>query len=166
MTETFTQSQETTISPEKQAEQERRTQIMIVAGGILLLALLIAAIVLMAKYPAATVVIRDIAIVFVAGTTFLIGIAAIVLILEIWVLIKVLREEIRPLLNSVNDTASTVRGTTQFVSRNIVSPFIKLSGLTAAARQMAKDIKGLVTATKSNKKSNHNIQGGKDVPKE
>ncbi|HEY89785.1 MAG TPA: hypothetical protein G4N98_08675 [Thermoflexia bacterium] len=161
MPEQVTPVQQSTLSPEAQAQQERRIQIMIGGGGILLLALLIGAIVLMANYPAATVVIRDIAIVFVAGTTLLIGIAIIVLILEIWVLIKVLREEIRPLLDSVNDTASTVRGTTKFVSKNIVSPFIKLSGFTAAVRQMAGDIKGIVTTAQPNSKSTH-TQGGKD----
>ena len=161
MPEQFAQVQKSTLSPEAQAKQERRIQIMIGGGGILLLALLITAIVLMANHPAATVIIRDIAIVFVAGTTLLIGIAVIVLIVEIWVLIKVLRDEIRPLLNSVNDTASTVRGTTKFVSKNIVSPFIKLSGFTAAVRQMAGDIKSIVSTAQPNSKSTH-TQGGKD----
>ncbi|MEA3310422.1 MAG: hypothetical protein U9Q70_13070 [Chloroflexota bacterium] len=162
MPEQVTQVQKPTLSPAEQAQQERRIQIMIGGGGIILLALLITAIVLMAKYPSATIVIRDIAIVFVAGTTLLIGIAIIVLIIEIWVLIKVLREEIHPLLDSVNDTASTVRGTTKFVSKNIVSPFIKLSRFTAAVRQMAGDIKGLVTTASPNSKSTH-TQGGEDV---
>jgi len=136
-----------------QAQQGQRTQIFIALGALLLLALLVTAIVLMAQHPQATTVIRDIAIVFVAVATFLIGLVAIVLVIELWVLIKVLREEIQPLLKSVNDTASTVRGTTEFVSENVVSPIIQAAGFTAAIRQVARDLKSVVTAAKPRKGS-------------
>lgn len=130
------------------AAQQKRTQIAIIVGVILVLGLLITAIVLMAKYPEATVVIRDIAIVFVAVETFLIGIAALVLIVEIQTLTKVLREEIQPLLRSVNDTAATVRGTTEFMSENLVSPVIRLAGFTAGVRKVISDLTGVVSATR------------------
>jgi hypothetical protein len=143
-----------------QAQQERRTQIFIAVGAVLLLALLITAIILMARHPQATTVIRDIAIVFVAVTTFLIGLTAIVLVVELWVLIKVLREEIQPLLKSVNDTASTVRGTTEFVSENVVSPIIQAAGFTAAVRQVMRDLKGVIVAARP-RKSSQVEQGGK-----
>lgn len=136
-----------------QAQQERRTQIYIAVGAVLLLALLVTAIVLMAKYPQATEVVRDIAIVFVAVTTFLIGLVAVVLVIELWVLIKVLREEIQPLLKSVNDTASTVRGTTEFVSENVVSPIIQAAGFTAAVRQVVRDLKSVIITARPRKHS-------------
>jgi type VI protein secretion system component VasF len=147
--------QESLPEPEasSQAQQGQRTQIFIAVGALLLLALLVTAIVLMAQHPQATTVIRDIAIVFVAVATFLIGLVAIVLVIELWVLIKVLREEIQPLLKSVNDTASTVRGTTEFVSENVVSPIIQAAGFTAAIRQVARDLKSVVTAAKPRKGS-------------
>jgi hypothetical protein len=134
-----------------QAQEERRTQIFIAVGALLLLALLVTAIVLMAKNPGATTVVRDIAIVFVAVATFLIGLVAIVLVIELWVLIKVLREEIQPLLKSVNDTASTVRGTTEFVSENVVSPIIRVAGFTAAVRQVAYDLRSVIAAARPSK---------------
>jgi hypothetical protein len=62
--------------------------------------------------------------------------AAILLIFQVQMLIQVLRDECNPLLRSVNDTASTVRGTTEFVSHNMVSPFIRWRELRRrAARQ-------------------------------
>lgn len=134
------------------AAQQQRTQIAIIAGVILVLGLLITAIVLMAKFPEATTVIRDIAIVFVAVETFLIGIAALVLIVEIQTLTKVLREEIQPLLRSVNDTAATVRGTTEFMSENLVSPVIRVAGFTAGVRKVIGDVTGVVSATWSKSK--------------
>ena len=126
----------------------KRTQIIIIAVVIVFVALLVTAIVLMAKFPAATVVVRDIAIVFVAVTTFLMGLAMILLIFQIQVLIQVLRDEIQPLLRSVNDTASTVRGTTAFVSHNVVSPIIKVAGFTAGARQVFSDALAVVKAAR------------------
>ncbi len=142
-----------------QAQQERRVQIYIAIGAVLLLALLITSIVLMAQNPKATTVVRDIAIVFVAVTTFLIGLVAIVLVIELWVLIKVLREEIQPLLKSVNDTASTMRGTTEFVSENVVSPIIQAAGVTAAVRQVVRDLKSVISAARP-RKSSQVDQGG------
>jgi len=146
--------QESTPEPATPAGQDRRAQLLIIGGAILVLALLITAIVLMAKFPATTVVIRDIAIVFVAVTTFFIGIAMLVLIVQIQALIQVLQEEVRPLLASVNDTASTVRGTTEFVSDNLVSPLIKAAGFTAAMRRVAGELRSVVAAIRP--RSDHN----------
>lgn len=151
----------TTPSP----AQQKRTQIAIIAGAVLLLGLLITAIVLMAKFPSATTVIRDIAIVFVAVETFLIGMAALVLIVEIQTLTRVLREEIQPLLRSVNDTASTVRGTTEFMSENLVSPIIKVASYTAGVRRVIGNLTGVVSASRPKSKPlknqpTNNQQGG------
>jgi hypothetical protein len=139
--------------PQITAEEKaaKKTQIIIIAVAVIFVALLVTAIVLMARFPSATVVVRDIAIVFVAVTTFLMGLAMILLIFQIQVLIQVLRDEIQPLLRSVNDTASTVRGTTAFVSHNVVSPIIKLSGFTAGLRQVISDGLAVFKAARPNR---------------
>ncbi len=150
----------------QQAEQvSKRTQIMIIGGAVLFLILLVAAIVLMATYPVATQVIRDIAIVFVAVETFLIGLAVLLLVFQIQTLIQVLRDEIQPLLRSVNDTASTVRGTTAFVSHNVVSPFIKLAGFAAAVQRVTSDLIHIAGAARPHSKSSPSstIGGNEDV---
>jgi hypothetical protein len=126
----------------------KRTQLYIIAGAVGFLVLLVAVIVLLASNPEATTVVRDIALVFVAVETFLIGLAMILLIFQIQVLIQVLRDEIQPLLRSVNDTASTVRGTTEFVSHNVVSPVIKAAGFASGVRRVFRDVVGVVKATK------------------
>jgi len=141
-----TQSVSTPLTPEEKAA--KRTQMYIIGGAVGFLVLLIAAIVLMASFPSATVVVRDIAIVFVAVATFLIGLAMILLIFQLQVLIQVLRDEIQPLLRSVNDTVSTVRGTTEFVSHNMVSPIIKAAGFTAGFQQIVRDVVGVVKAVR------------------
>jgi hypothetical protein len=140
----------------------KRTQLMIIGGAVLFLVLLIAAIVLMAMNEEATQVIRDIAIVFVAVETFLIGLAILLLIFQIQTLIQVLRDEVQPLLRSVNDTASTVRGTTAFVSQNVVSPFIKVAGFTAALQRVTSDLIRIVGVARPRSNSPQKPRGGNE----
>jgi hypothetical protein len=150
-----------TLTAEEQAA--KRTQMYIIAGAVVFLILLVAAIVLMASYPQATSVVRDIALVFVAVETFLIGLAMILLIFQIQVLIQVLRDEIQPLLRSVNDTASTVRGTTEFVSHNVVSPIIQAAGFASGVGRVFRDMVGVVKATRprTTVQAGSNEEGGK-----
>ncbi|MBN1487678.1 MAG: hypothetical protein JW981_08555 [Anaerolineae bacterium] len=147
----------------KQTTEEKaaqRTQTIIIAGGIIFLVLLIAAIVLMATFPQVTEVVRDIAIVFVAVETFLIGAALLVLVVQVQMLIRVLQDEIQPLLRSVNETTSTVRGTTQFVSHNLVDPIIKAAGFTAGVRRVADDLLTVIGVARSKPKSTQSNTGG------
>jgi hypothetical protein len=149
-------------APPAGEQVSKRTQFMIIGGAVLFLVLLIAAIVLMAMNEEATQVIRDIAIVFVAVETFLIGLAMLLLIFQIQTLIQVLRDEVQPLLRSVNDTASTVRGTTAFVSQNVVSPFIKLAGFTAAVQRVTSDLIHIVGAARPRSNSPQKPIGGNE----
>jgi hypothetical protein len=86
---------------------------------------------------------RDVAIVFVAFETMIIGILLIVLMLQVQSLVVLLRDEIKPMLEAVNETLATVRGTTQFVSQNVVDPVMKWSGYLAGLRRVLSQIGGL-----------------------
>jgi len=103
-----------------------------------------------AQSPGAAVValLRDIAIVVVAFETLVIGLLAVVLILQVQALIGLLRDEIRPMLESVNDTVATVRGTTRFVSHHVVSPTIQAVGFLAGVRRVMQEIVALGKSTK------------------
>jgi amino acid transporter len=96
--------------------------------------------------PAAVVVslLRDAAIVVVGFESIVIGVLLIVLILQVRALVALLRDEIRPMLESVNETLSTVRGTTRFMSQKVVSPAIQLVGLLTGLRRVWKEVAGLV----------------------
>ena len=86
---------------------------------------------------------RDAAIIFVAFETLLIGILLIILMIQMQSLVMLLRDEIKPMLEAANETLATVRGTTQFVSHNVVSPVVKWSGYMAGLRRMVQEIRGL-----------------------
>jgi len=82
-------------------------------------------------------VVRDIAIVLLALESILIGAMILILVFQIRKLVAILEEEIKPLLVSMNDTMGTVRGTTHFVSKSIVSPTIQALSYSAALKQAA-----------------------------
>ena len=143
-------------SPEPSPAELRARRLLItglVIAGLLLLGLLILLVFLsinayQAAYagvgpsPGEVVVglLRDAAIIFVAFETLIIGVLLIILMLQVQSLIVLLRDEIRPMLEAANETLATVRGTTQFVSHNVVSPVIKWSGYLAGARRIVKEI--------------------------
>lgn len=75
--------------------------------------------------------IRDISIIVLAIETIVVQVIMVLLLLEIRSLSKMLRENIYPILQSADETARTVRGTSVFVSDNVVSPVVRISSLAA-----------------------------------
>jgi hypothetical protein len=86
---------------------------------------------------------RDTAIVFVAFESLIIGVLLIILMLQLQSLTVLLRDEIKPMLDAANETMTTVRGTTKFVSHNVVSPVMKWSSYLAGMRRILREISGL-----------------------
>ncbi len=87
---------------------------------------------------------RDAAIIFVAFETLLIGVLLIILMIQVQSLVILLRDEIAPMLEALNETTATVRGTTKFVSHNLVSPVMKWSGYMAGLKRIAQELGDLV----------------------
>lgn len=78
---------------------------------------------------------RDIAIIILAVESIVIGVLLGILVFQVIRLVKLLREEVLPILNSTQETVSTVRGTASFVSDHLVQPMVKVSSYAAGARQ-------------------------------
>ena len=79
--------------------------------------------------------VRDLAIILLAIESLIIGGVLIILVLEIRNLAKMLRDEIKPILESADETARTVRGTTTFVSENLVNPVVRVSSFATGVIQ-------------------------------
>jgi len=79
--------------------------------------------------------IRDVAIIVLAVVSIVIGILTAILILELRSLVKTLQRDVKPILDSVNETAGTVRGTTKFVSEQVVKPIATAFGVVSGARE-------------------------------
>lgn len=78
---------------------------------------------------------RDIAIIVLALESIIIGVLLALLVIQVMKLVRMLREEVLPILHSTQDTVSTVRGTADFMSDHLVQPVVKVSSYAAGARQ-------------------------------
>ncbi len=112
--------------------EQRRLIILGFLASIVIAALAATAIYFMVQNPAVTTVIRDIFIIFLAIESMFIGFALVVLMVQMARLTNLLQHEIKPILESTNETINTVRGTAIFVSENIVEPVMKINSYIAA----------------------------------
>ncbi len=121
------------------AAEERKNRInTIIASlvGIFILATLIASVVLLVNAGAETAgLVRDIFIIFMGLISMLVMIALIILIIQLAILINLLQNEIKPILRTTNETVNNLRGTTTFISNNLVEPIIKLNEYLAGLRR-------------------------------
>jgi hypothetical protein len=80
--------------------------------------------------------IRDVFIIFMALESLVIGVALVVLIVQLSTLINLLQNEIRPIINSTNETVNTLKGTAKFISDNLSEPVIKINQFMAMLKQL------------------------------
>ena len=85
--------------------------------------------------------IRDVFIIIMAFESLLIGAVLVVLIFQIARLTNLLQNEIKPILDSTNETVSTLRGTTAFISNNLSEPIIKLNEYLAGLMKLVELIR-------------------------
>ena len=103
--------------------------VLLVAGGL-------AAAIWLVRNPAQAASVRDVFIIFMALEFMLIGVALVILMVQLAVLTNMLQHEIKPILQSTTETLNTVRGTTAFLSENLVDPVIKMNAALAALGQV------------------------------
>jgi len=94
-------------------------------------------------------IIRDIFIIFLAMEGMLMGIALIALVLQLAALVNLLQNEITPIVDNLTKTTSTVRGTTEFMSQNVVEPVIKFSALAAGVSGLIREAIGIRQSLRS-----------------
>ena len=118
--------------PEKALEKKSRgggkKRIPLIVGAVLFVAVIIAFFVYLFIAPASTTArIRDVFIILIAFTTILIGVAIIILAIQFATLANLVKNELKPILDSTNETVNHLRGTSEFLSNNLVEPVIKLN---------------------------------------
>jgi len=116
--------------------RNRQTIITVSVAAFIFIALIVLAIYGLSINPNTTQNIRDIFIIFMALESLVIGAALVVLIVQIASLINLLNNEIKPILDATNETIATLRGTTQFLSENLVEPVVKLNSYLAGLQKM------------------------------
>ncbi|MCA9938554.1 MAG: hypothetical protein KC418_07930 [Anaerolineales bacterium] len=94
------------------------------------------------QHPTAVESLRDIVIIALALGSCLFGVAFIIMLVMIVRLVNMLEFEIKPILQQTNETIGTLKGTTTFVSQNVVKPVTKASSYVAGVRRGVKVLFG------------------------
>lgn len=126
-------------------EEEKANRVLLwkrrwIVTGIIVVCLIIlvgiiVAIIALTEHPAVATNVRDIFIIFMAFESLIIGAALVVLVIQIAGLINLLQNEVKPILQSTSETVNTLRGTTEFLSENLVGPVIKLNSYLAGLKK-------------------------------
>jgi len=131
-------SAEISVPSAAELRRQRISIAGIVIGVIILLAVVITCIVLL-MLPSTDINtvarIRDVFIIFMALESLLIGFVLVILIVQLARLTNLIQNEVKPILDSTNETVSNLRGTTAFLSANLVEPVIKLNEYLAALQK-------------------------------
>jgi hypothetical protein len=119
----------------KASDRSIRLIIIGVVAFLIVFVLLLFGVYVLAQPTTDTARVRDIVIIIMALESLLLGAVLIILIIQIARLTNLLQNEIKPILESTNETVSTLRGTTAFLSENLVQPVIKMNEYLAALQQ-------------------------------
>ena len=125
-------------TPEQIDQDQKMKRVMtgVIIGVVVLLVLLGVSIYFLLQPATPTDKIRDVFIIVVALESLVIGVALIVLVVQLASLINLLQNEVRPILKATNDTVNNLRGTAEFLGENMVEPVIKLNGYMAGINRM------------------------------
>lgn len=127
---------EENTSPADQEQKTKRIIIVAAIAALTILAGLIFAIWYLMQSTTPTDRIRDIFIIVVALESLVIGVALVILIIQLATLINLLQNEVRPILTATSETVNTLRGTVEFLGENAVEPVIKLNGYLAGMNRV------------------------------
>jgi len=109
------------------SQQQKRIIITLVVVVLVMLALFIGATYVLLMPGIDTARVRDLFIIYMGFQSLVIGLVLIILMIQLARLINLLQNEIKPILDSTNETVSNLRGTTAFLGDHLVGPVIKLN---------------------------------------
>lgn len=90
-------------------------------------------------------------IIVLALEGMLMGVALIVLVIQLAALVNLLQNEITPIIDNASETVTTVRGTAQFMSQNLVQPTVRLLAVTTTVGALLRELFGVRRAVRRKK---------------
>jgi membrane protein implicated in regulation of membrane protease activity len=117
------------------SKTQTQALIWIILLAVIILGAIITGVYFLVQPGVNTGMVRDIFLIFLAVEFLVIGLAMVILTIQLATLINLLNNEIKPILNSTQETIDTLRGTTEFLSANLVAPIIKLNEYMAGIRK-------------------------------
>ncbi len=122
----------------RNAQQRQARTVMVAAIAVAIVIVLILAVAVWALLlpGVPTDRIRDVFIIVVAFETLVVGVALVVLLIQLASLINLLQNEVKPILEATSETIRTLRGTAAFLGESVVEPVIKLNGYLASIQRV------------------------------
>ncbi|RMG99182.1 MAG: hypothetical protein D6706_05880 [Chloroflexi bacterium] len=126
-------------NPRQHSNKKLISRVYIIIGIILALLLAIGFIwstIWLARTQAPTIeAVRDILIIALALESCVFGLVLMILLVMVIRLVNIVEFEIKPILEKTNETIGMVRGTTVFMSQNVVKPVTKATSIMAGIRR-------------------------------
>ncbi|HUS93615.1 MAG TPA: hypothetical protein VMZ24_00375 [Patescibacteria group bacterium] len=121
-------------------EQEKAVPTAYIVGGVLILIVLAIGTLALILYLAANYApeleaVRDVFIIALAFESCIFGIVLVLMLIMLIRLVNTVEFEIKPILEQTNQTVNTVRGTSTFVSKNVVGPVVKTTSFLVGFRR-------------------------------
>ena len=113
------------------------TVALIIGVGFLIGTLWIAS-----NFPEQIESVKNVFIIALALESCIFGIVLMLMLVMLMRLVNMLEFEIKPILEQTNETVGTVRGTTTFVSTNVVRPVVRVKTYIAGFRRGVKALFG------------------------
>ncbi len=79
---------------------------------------------------------RDISIILLALESIVIGIILLLLLWQVRLLVLLLRDEIKPILENTQETTKTLQSTTKFVGKRVTKPVVDTISFFAGVKQV------------------------------
>jgi hypothetical protein len=103
--------------------------------GLIVVGIFIGGIIFLINPQTPTAKIRDIMIILMSLELMILGITAVLLIVQFARLINLFQNEIKPVLQAANETMNTIKGTTVFLSDTFAQPVVKINSYIAAFKR-------------------------------
>jgi len=126
------------IVPDQNLQRNRMKKVLYWILGIfgVLLIVSVATVIFISQPDVDSARIRDIFLILMALTSFVISVAFVILLVQVALLVNLLDNEIRPVLVNLIDSINDLKGTTAFLSENMVEPVMKMNGYVAGLKRL------------------------------
>ena len=110
--------------------------------------------------------IRDISIIVLALESIIIGIILALLLWQVRALVRLLKSEVKPILEETQETARTVQVTTKFVGQSVARPAVNTISFVAGVRRAVKSVKEQVGSSSRASSTKHSVASSEETTHE
>jgi hypothetical protein len=104
---------------------------------LIFVGLIVLGILYLTGHPTQAATIRDIFVILLALESLVVGVALVILIIQIASLINLINNDIRPVVEETRETLNIVKGTSTFIGDQLVKPVIRINGYVAGLVKLA-----------------------------